>query len=131
MAIFNKSDTESNTTIIAVGTKIDGDFNLDCKLHIDGEVMGKVNSTNIVSIGVDGSVKGELISHKLIVSGTFEGTADCDSIELLKDGKIIGKIISKDLMIESNSIFEGESQLKKNDNKKVELNKKDSASKNL
>jgi len=48
MAIFNKSDTESNTTIIAAGTKIDGEFNLNCKLHIDGEVTGKINSTNIV-----------------------------------------------------------------------------------
>lgn len=126
MAIFNKSDTESNTTIIAAGTKIDGEFNLNCKLHIDGEVTGKINSTNIVSIGAEGSIKGELSSRKLIVSGLFEGTADCDSIELLKDGKIVGKIISKDLMIESDSIFEGESQLKKN-----ELNKINSASKNL
>ena len=126
MAIFNKSDTESNTTIIAAGTKIDGEFNINCKLHIDGEVTGKINSTNIVSIGAEGSIKGELSSVKLIVSGLFEGTADCDSIELLKDGKIVGKIISKDLMIESDSIFEGESQLKKN-----ELNKINSASKNL
>ena len=113
MAIFDKSSTESNTTIIAAGTKIDGEFHIECKLHIDGEVSGKIVSSNIVSIGNGGSFNGELVAKKLIVSGVFEGSADSESLELLKDGKIVGKIISKDLMIESGSIFEGESELKK------------------
>jgi cytoskeletal protein CcmA (bactofilin family) len=127
MAIFDKGNTESNTTLIAAGTKIDGEFHLDCKLHIDGEVGGKINSANIVSIGGGGTFTGELKATKLIVSGVFEGSAECESIELLKGGKILGKIVSKDLMIESNSVFEGESQLKK-ENIKMELTKKDSAS---
>jgi cytoskeletal protein CcmA (bactofilin family) len=127
MAIFNKSNTESNTTLIAAGTKIDGEFYLECKLHIDGKVGGKIDSNSIVSIGGTGSFTGELKASKLIVSGVFEGSAECESIELLKDGKILGKIVSKDLMIESNSVFEGESQLKK-ENTKMQNIKKDSAS---
>jgi len=127
MAIFDKGNTESNTTLVAAGTKIDGEFQLKCKLHIDGEVGGKINSDNIVSIGAGGSFTGELNADKLIVSGTFEGSAECESIELLKGGTILGKIVSKDLMIESNSVFEGESQLKK-EGVKLEMAKKDSAS---
>ncbi len=73
-------------------------------------------------------MKGELVSQKLIVSGTFEGIAECDSIELLKDGKIFGKITTKDLMIESSSIFEGESHIKKSNNEDISKN---SASKNI
>ncbi len=88
---------------------------------------GKINSDNIVSIGAGGSFTGELNASKLIVSGTFEGSAECESIELLKGGTILGKIVSKDLMIESNSVFEGESQLKK-EGVNLELTKKDSAS---
>jgi len=80
-----------------------------------------------VSIGSEGIFTGEIKANKLIISGTFNGNADCGRIELLKGGKILGKIISKDLMIESNSVFEGESQLKKDDIK-MELSKKDSAS---
>ncbi len=96
-------------------------------MHIDGEVGGKIDSNSIVSIGGTGSFTGELKANKLIVSGVFEGSAECESIELLKDGKILGKIVSKDLMIESNSVFEGESQLKK-ENTKIQNIKKDSAS---
>lgn len=130
MAIFSKSDTESNTTIIASGTKIDGIFDLKCRLHVDGEISGKIISNNIISIGKSGKIKGELSAKRLIVSGILEGEADCDSIELLKDGKILGKILVKDLMIESDAVFEGESQFKKDDEKKLETDK-DSASKNL
>jgi len=86
---------------------------LSCKLHIDGEINGIVKSSNTVVIGKDGNFNGDLFSKKLIIKGVFDGNANCESIELLKDGKIVGKIISKDLMIESGSIFEGESELKK------------------
>ncbi len=130
MAIFSKSNTESNTTIIASGTKIDGNFDLKCRLHVDGEISGKIISNNVISIGKIGKIKGELSAKKLIISGVLEGEADCDSIELLKGGKVFGKIIAKDLMIESDTIFEGESQFKKDDEKKLET-EKDSASKNL
>ncbi len=88
-------------------------------------MSGEIHSGNIVSIGADGIFCGELKAKKLIVSGDFKGDAECDSIELLKGGKINGKIVSEDLMIESGSFFEGESQLK---SKKKEETKEDSAS---
>ncbi len=113
MAIFDKSDSSSNTTLIAVGTKLDGEFELKCKLHIDGEVSGRVNSDSVVSIGKGGIFSGELQADKLIISGVFEGNAKCESIELLQGGKILGSIISQDLMVESGSILEGECQIKK------------------
>lgn len=112
MAIFDKSDSSSNTTLIAVGTKIDGEFHLKCKLHIDGEASGKVNSKSIVSIGKGGIFSGDLQANKLIVSGVFEGNAQCNSIELLQGGKILGSIISQDLMVETGSILECECQMK-------------------
>ncbi len=103
---------------------------MKCRLHVDGEISGKIISNNVISIGKIGKIKGELSAKKLIISGVLEGEADCDSIELLKGGKVFGKIIAKDLMIESDTIFEGESQFKKDDEKKLET-EKDSASKNL
>ncbi len=95
-------------------------------MHIDGEVLGRVDSDNIVSIGKGGIFSGELQANKLIISGVFEGNAKCDNIELLQGGKILGSIVSCDLMIESGSIFEGECQIKKDDQ-----NEELSARKNL
>jgi len=83
-------------------------------LHIDGEFEGKINSHNIVTIGKDGVVKGEIFSEKFIVSGVFNGTIDSEYIEILPQGKLHGNIITNELVIERGGLFQGESKAKTN-----------------
>jgi cytoskeletal protein CcmA (bactofilin family) len=125
MAIFDKGNTmakETNsTTIISKGAKIKGELNLFAKLHIEGEVDGNIISTNMVSIGKDGKILGELQAKKLIVSGVFEGKATCDIVEIVSGGILRGEICMSDLIIEKGGIFEGTSSLKKKDNASKKL----------
>ena len=76
MGIFNKADQHaipaSETTIIARGAKVEGIFHCQTRLHIDGEIMGRVFSDSIVTIGKNGKVNGEISSSRLIVNGYFE-----------------------------------------------------------
>jgi cytoskeletal protein CcmA (bactofilin family) len=117
MAIFNKTDADtpasSETTIIASGAKIDGVFNCHSRLHVDGEVIGQIHSKSIVTIGKGGKISGEITASRLIVNGLFEGDANCDGVEVLAGGKFLGKVISKELMIEAKAQFEGESKIKR------------------
>jgi len=117
MAIFDKTSTTSNNaqgaTIIAECTKINGEIDTDCSIHIDGSVTGVLKSTTVVTVGKSGKIKGEINSTDLIVSGYFEGTAECDMIEILPGGMIKGKIITNELIIEKQGFFEGESFKKK------------------
>ena len=78
-------------------------------MHIDGEFEGEVNSKSIVKIGKTGLLKSNLKAQKLIVTGRFIGTADCDNIELISGGEAEGKLISSGLVIDTNSSFQGES----------------------
>jgi len=116
MGIFNKADQcsvpASETTIVATGAKIEGTFTCQTRLHVDGEIIGKIFSDSIVIIGRQGKISGEIHASRLIVNGLFEGNADCDNVEVLEGGKFIGKVISKELIIESKAIFEGESKIK-------------------
>jgi cytoskeletal protein CcmA (bactofilin family) len=82
-------------------------------LHIDGEFEGEVNSKSIVKIGKTGVLKSTLKATKLVVTGRFIGTADCDSIELVSGGEAEGKLISSGLVIDSASSFQGESLRRK------------------
>lgn len=117
MAIFNKTNGEKSpspeTTIIASGAKIEGVFNCNSRLHVDGEIIGKIHSKSIVTIGKSGKISGEIVAKRLIVNGHFEGTANCDTIEVLENGKLVGQVISKELMIEAKAEFEGESKIKR------------------
>jgi cytoskeletal protein CcmA (bactofilin family) len=62
-----------------------------------------------VIIGTTGSINGELEANKLTVTGLFEGTADCENVEILAGGTLKGKVISNNLTIDQNCTFEGES----------------------
>ncbi|MGP1560501.1 MAG: bactofilin family protein [Helicobacteraceae bacterium] len=102
----------SGTTVIAEGTKIDGKIEITSKLHVDGEIDGTVHSKSIVTIGSRGVVKGEIYAEKLIVSGRFDGNADCKEIDILSGGKIVGDLLAANLVIESKGFFEGSSKVK-------------------
>ena len=116
MGIFDKADqrtvSASETTIIASGAKVEGIFNCETRLHIDGEITGKILSGSIVTIGKQGRVSGEIHASRLMVNGLFEGNANCDNVEVLEGGRFIGKVVSKELVIEAKAIFEGESKIK-------------------
>lgn len=128
MAIFNKTDgravSTSETTIIAKGTKVEGSFECISRLHVDGAISGQVHSKNIVTIGKDGFISGTVIANRLIINGLFEGSADCETIEVLAGGKLLGKIVSKELIIEAKAFFEGESKIKTDIEPPIAIEKK-------
>lgn len=66
-------------------------------------------------IGKTGLVSGEIYAQKLIVSGKFNGVSECECIEIMPLGRIDGKIISAELVIERKGIFMGESKTKQSD----------------
>ncbi len=116
MAIFDKLDkkpiTDTGVTLVAKNTKIEGKIELECNLHVDGEIDGEIFSSSIITIGKTGFVEGSITAPKVIVNGEFSGTIDADSIEILSNGKVSGKISSKELVIERNGFFDGESHSK-------------------
>ena len=113
MAIFTKSDKQtdysSNITTIAAGTHVTGRIDIECELHIDGEVEAEINSTGIVKIGQSGIVNSDLRAHTMIVTGKFFGNAECEAIELVSGGEAEGKLSASSLTIDSSSSFQGES----------------------
>lgn len=102
----------SETTVIAKGTKLTGKLDIECKLHVDGEVEGSIHSSNVVIIGTSGVIKGEIFAERLLISGEVVGNCDCQNIEILAGGKIVGDIISSNLIIESQGYFEGNSKIR-------------------
>ncbi len=118
MAIFTNDDKQPNglkpgaATIIAQGTKIKGEIETDCHLHIDGDFDGNIRSKSTVLIGKSGLVKGEIYSSKLIVSGKFKGSTESEVVEIAPLGRFEGTITSTELIIEKKGVFVGESKLK-------------------
>lgn len=113
----NNTRQTSEATIITSGVKIDGVFDFVAKVQIYGQITGKIKSSNVIVIGKGGLVKGDIEAKRLVVNGRFEGSAECESIDILEGGVVIGNISSIELMIEKNAHFEGESRRKNNNNR--------------
>jgi len=108
MGVFNKSESVNHeTTVIASGAIFKGEISVNGNIHIDGNVEGNISTTTNVSIGNKGAVKGEVKAKKMIISGFFEGKANCHEIEILKDGSLKGEIVVENIIIEKGGDFSG------------------------
>ena len=114
MAIFTIPDQETNstsqTTIIAEGTQIKGEIEIETPLNIFGKFTGNIHSKSTVTIGSKGFSSGNIFATKLIINGAFDGEASCQIIEILSSGVASGTIEANKLIIEDGGFFEGESK---------------------
>ncbi|MGM0623598.1 MAG: bactofilin family protein [Campylobacterota bacterium] len=114
MGFFTKSGEacdENGTTIITCGTKIRGDIEQKCKMHIDGTFEGQLRSDSEVTIDKNGKVEGELIANRVIVSGEVNGSIKAQTVDILPGGVVNGEVEAINLIIEPKGIFEGSSKV--------------------
>ena len=95
---------------------------LDCNLYIDGEFEGTIHSKKLITIGKSGTVRGEVHTNHLVVQGTVEGSVEAERLEIMAAGKVLGSILSSELVIEAKGHFEGESKIKSKDMKNKAVN---------
>ncbi len=106
----NGGKRRGGTTIIAQGASVQGDLILEGNLHIDGELMGTIQSQGDVSVGASGSFEGDIKAHRMVVSGLARGRIDCESLEIVEKGKVLGEVASRSFVIEPGGQFVGESR---------------------
>lgn len=95
---------------------------LDCNLYIDGEFEGTIKSKQLVTIGKSGKVRGEIHTQHIVVQGTVEGSIDSERLEIMAAGRVLGSILSSELVIEAKGYFEGESKIKSKELKSKPVN---------
>ncbi|MDE7235408.1 bactofilin family protein [Helicobacter japonicus] len=128
MAIFVSDNKQSDgvsssggATIIAQGTRIKGEINADCRLHIDGEFEGTIHSKDTVMVGKNGIVRGDIESASLIVSGRFIGNITANVLEIKPQGRVEGTAATSEFVIERKGMFIGESKIKSPKTNKIEV----------
>jgi len=124
MAIFNQSDQlpkqDAQTTIVTEGATLKGEMKLSCNLYVDGEFEGVIHSTSTVTVGKNGRINGDIRAEKIMVQGLIDGSLDCERLEILSLGKVHGKILTSELVIEAKAEFTGESHLKSDSDIKID-----------
>lgn len=95
--------------LIGSQTRVTGNMTGEENLHIEGHVVGCVTFIrHVVSIGIDGSVEGDVVAQSLTVGGTIRGRLIASgSVRVLAGAHVSGEIHSPGLVIEEGAEFQG------------------------
>ncbi|GAB4173910.1 MAG: hypothetical protein Kow00108_08770 [Calditrichia bacterium] len=113
-------DSQSNElNFIGKGTYVEGQIVAESNLRIDGKVKGKVVTKNLLTIGANGEVDGEVEAKDAIVGGLVKGKVKISNkLELEAKAKVIGDVETQILVIEQGAVFHGNSIMQSGDKEK-------------
>lgn len=112
MAIFNKDARSSDEpkapplsggtslSIIAAGTKIEGDIDTDGVIRIEGRVEGSIRAARQVLVGRQGEVVGDISTREAVIGGRVQGTIRAsERLEVQSTSTINGDIDTRAIAV--------------------------------
>ena len=95
-------------TLIGKGAVFDGNLSAPETVRIDGTLNGNCNCKELLIVGVDGKINGDIISQNVIISGRVDGDIEAKGkLELLSTGKLVGNITARSLVVDEDASFDG------------------------
>ena len=121
--MFTKN-TEKLEALIGANSNFRGDIDTKGTLRIDGTLDGNANADWII-LGEKSSIKGDLTSRGIVVGGRIEGNLRAKEIvEIKSKGQVFGDIHTSKLTIVEGGLFDGRSNMTKEESKIVEFQAK-------
>ena len=75
------------------GTKWDGDLTFEGRVRVDGHFEGRMYTEDVLEVGMDGSIDGEVDVARAIVSGRVDGSIRVrEHLIVEATGRIKGKL---------------------------------------
>ena len=105
MAVGNPKNKgkESNITVIGQGTLLDGRFELEHGLRVEGALRGKRLSTREVLVGEGGEVNSETIEvGEAVIDGTVVGALTAQrQVRMAAGARFRGQLVTPKLVLEA------------------------------
>ena len=111
--MFGKNAQPPIKSLIAQGSRIEGDIRFTDGLRIDGEVFGDIRAasegSSILVISESAVVQGEIHADHVIVNGTVRGPILARALlELQPKARIEGDVAYKSLEMHQGSVIAGQ-----------------------
>lgn len=93
---------------IAAGTKIEGNFDAQSNIRLEGEIIGNVRCAGRIVLSRKAGIKGNVICHTMICEGKIKGNIQAkESIHLHSTATLEGDIEYGTLQIDEGAVFQG------------------------
>ena len=101
--------------------KVIGDIKSDEELYIDGELEGRLELRNRLTIGPSGKVQANIKAQEVVVFGSVKGNVEAENrISLRAGASIVGDIKTAGIVIEDGAYFKGGIDISRTDTGKPE-----------
>ena len=102
----------SQTTVVAAGSRVQGEISGATDVLIDGQVEGQLVLGSSVVVGEAGEVRGQIEAKRVKVGGKVEGDIRAsERIEVLGSGRIEGDVIAPRVAINAGAFFKGKVEM--------------------
>ena len=104
-----------NAASIGKAVKIVGDIYTKEDLNVDGDVEGKIESTdNKITIGTTGRVQASVKAREVVIFGQVQGDVEAtDKVDIRREAKLVGNITTARISIEDGALFKGSIDIRK------------------
>lgn len=99
---------KGSTTVIAKGTKIEGQFNCTQNVRLDGIILGEVKCDSRLVMGETGRIEGKIKTQDADIRGTIEGEIHVSGLlHLQSTARVNGTITAGDMKVEQGASYTG------------------------
>ena len=98
----------SAQTVVAQGVRVEGDFQGQGDIVIDGEVKGNISTNGLLTIGTHAHVQADVDADSATVAGRVDGNVNVKAhLELKATAKVKGDVRCATATIESGAVLQG------------------------
>ncbi len=101
------SDPSEVNTLIGEGCVFEGNLNLSTATRIDGKVKGNIKSEEMLIIGENGSVEGDITCSEVLIYGTVIGNIEARRVEVKKGAYLNGDVKVDVFVVEEGATYNG------------------------
>jgi cytoskeletal protein CcmA (bactofilin family) len=101
-------DSSTAETVVGPSVKIQGDLNSEGNVRIEGQVNGKVKTTQNVYVGESAKITADILAGSCIISGEVQGNIKVTgNLVLENSARLAGDISCATLRVEDGAVFTG------------------------
>lgn len=117
---MEKGSDKGLHTILGEGTVLEGNLSVPHSVRIDGELKGKLETSETLTVGNTGRIQADIVAKSAIIGGSVRGNLSVDErVELEANASLIGDLKTRDLIINEGATFHGNCSMDVGKNVKV------------
>ena len=103
------SEAAGKNTVVGKGSVLEGSFNVENDIHVDGTLKGQLVSKGILVVGASGAIEADLIQvREAVIAGRVQGNIEAsERVRLELTAELEGDVRAKILIIEEGAKLVG------------------------